>query len=351
MRIFVGKRKVIMNRRLVLIVLAALALTATGCANKPQADDESAAINIAIKGAPESAVLVGEKISLNVEITPAYNDAGTVVWSSSDPAVAKVNANGRVLATGGGKCEISATAGKASDKVVISVNDRNPANDEMGHVGNGKTTHGQNNGDVLFQIGGTRWMGYLFYQGGSNSITYYGNGTFKAEWNGTNDYIASVGYDYGSSVKYQDMQYDCYFRHSKTGSAGGYNYIGIHGWTLEPLVEFFIVDDWFAKPGSNLLGQKMGEFTVDGDNYEIYKTQRVQSPSILGSLATFPQYYSVRNTARQSGHIDVSAHFKKWESLGMGMGEDMRQLMYYIEVGGGSGSLDCTYFFMSDGQI
>jgi hypothetical protein len=33
------------------------------------------------------------------------------------------------------------------------------------------------------------------------------------------------------------------------------------------------------------------------------------------------------------------------------MGDEMRQLMYYIEVGGGTGSLDCTYFFMSDGKI
>ena len=89
-------------------------------------------------------------------------------------------------------------------------------------------------------------------------MTYYDNGTFKAAWNVTNDFVTSVGYDYDTSVKYQDMQYDCYFRHTKTGSAGGYNYIGIHGWTLEPIVEFFIVDDWYTKPGTNLLGQRKG---------------------------------------------------------------------------------------------
>ena len=110
-----------------MIALAALTLIATGCSKKQ--------ISIAITGAPESAVLVGEKFSLTVEITP--EDAGAVVWSSSDPAVAKVNANGYVLATGGGECEISATAGKASDKVAISVKDRDPARDEMGHVGGG----------------------------------------------------------------------------------------------------------------------------------------------------------------------------------------------------------------------
>lgn len=266
MHIFAGKKRVIMNRRIVLIILSALALISTGCSQKHHAAD-----------------------------------------------------------------------------------DRDPAKDEMGHVGNGKTVQGMNNGEVYFPIG-SAWSGYLFYQGGNNSMTYYDNGTFKAAWNVTNDFVTSVGYDYGSPVKYQDMQYDCYFRHTKTGSAGGYSYIGIHGWTLEPIVEFFIVDDWYNKPGANLLGQKKGEFTVDGANYEIYKNQRVQQPSIAGTQ-TFPQYFSVRSSARQCGHIDISAHFKQWNSLGMNMGDEMRQLMYYIEVGGGTGSLDCTYFFMSDGKI
>ena len=351
MRIFAGKIKVIMNRRIVLIVLAALTLIATGCKKEPQDADEPAAISIAIKGAPESAILVGEKFSLNAEITPEDTDAGTVVWSSSDPAVAKVNASGRVLATGKGQCDIVATVGMVSQKVSVSVNDRNPASDEMGHVGNGKTDRGRDNNSVTFSLSNLGWRGEIWYQGGNNSMTYYENGTFKASWNGTNDFIAGLGYYYSQStnVDPKDMQYDCYFRHSKTGSAGGYNYIGLYGWTVDPLVEFYIVDDWFTKPGPNLLGQKMGGFTVDGDTYEIYKNQRVQVPSIIGTQ-TFPQYFSVRTTARQSGHIDASAHFEKFESLGMQMGK-MYELIYFIEAGGGSGSLDCTYLFMSDGRI
>ena len=346
MRIFAGKRKVIMNRKIVLIVLTALALISTGCAKKSHVIK-----SIAIIGAPESAVLVGEKFSLNVDISPEDADARAVVWSSSDPAVAKVNADGHVLATGGGECEISATAGKASDKVAISVNDRDPARDEMGHVGTGKIERGRNNTFVTFSLGNTGWMGEILYQGGNNYVAYYDNGTFNASWNGTNDYILGIGYYYDkdSDVDPEDMQYDCYFRHTRTGSAGGYSYIGLHGWTMDPLVEFYIVDDWYNKPGVNLLGQKKGEFTVDGTKYEIYQNQRVQQPSITGTQ-TYPQYFSVRTVARQSGHIDASAHFKKFESLGMRMGK-MYELMYYIEAGGGTGSLDCTYFFMSDGRI
>lgn len=129
---------------------------------------------------------------------------------------------------------------------------------------------------------------------------------------------------------------------------GGYNYFGVYGWTVDPLVEFYIIDDWFSKPGA-YLGQKKGELAVDGDTYVIYQNQRNQQPSIIGT-ATFPQYFSVRTNARQSGHIDVSAHFKKFKELGMNMG-NLYEVRYFFEVGGGSGSLDCDYLFLSDGKI
>ena len=240
-------------------------------------------------------------------------------------------------------------AGASEGETVV--NERNPATDEMGHVGSSKTDRGQNNSSVSFSVFDTGWQGEIWYQGGNNSMTYYENGTFQASWNGTNDCIMRVGYYYGtgSNVNPNDRQYDCYFRHSKTGSAGGYSYIGIYGWTVDPLVEFYIVDDWYYKPGANLLGQKKGEFTVDGDTYEIYQNQRNHAPSIMGEQ-TFPQYFSVRTTSRENGHIDVSAHFKKFVSLGMKMGK-IYEVRYFFEVGGGTGSFDCTYLFLSDGKI
>ena len=334
-----------------LLALMALTMIATGCnkKNQPAGEPEVGPTinNLSIIGAPESAVLVGEKFSLTLE----YNvDVQTVEWSSSNPAVAKVNSTGHVLATGKGTCEISASNGKLSDKVSVSVNDRDPGKDEMGHVGVSKTTHGMDNHSYTFPINNTPWEGEMWYQGGNNSVTYYENGTFKAVWSGTNDCIVSVGYYYGTpGVNPENMQYDCYFKHSKAGSGGGYNFIGIHGWTVNPLVEFYIIDDWYNKPGAGLLGQKKGEATIDGATYEIYQNTRNNQPSIDGTN-TFPQFFSLRKSARNSGHIDASAHFKKYKSLGMNLG-NVYELRYFIEVGGGSGSLDCTYLFMSDGQI
>ncbi len=282
-------------------------------------------------------------------ITPEDAAVGAVVWSSSNPAVAKVDADGHVLAAGKGECEISATAEKASAKVSVSVKDRDPAKDEMGHQGAEKKIFGQNNNSTIFSIGNTGWTGLLWYQGGNNSMTYYGNGTFKAAWNGTNSFIAGVGYYGGDDLRSNNMQYDCYFRHSKTGSGGGYNYISVYGWTLNPLVEFYIVEDWFSKPGPNLLGQKKGTITIDGASYDVYQNMRYNAPSIDGEK-TFPQFFSVRSSSRQSGHIDISAHFKEWESLGMKIG-NIFQLLFAVETGGGSGTLDCDYFYLSDGKF
>ena len=218
--------------------------------------------------------------------------------------------------------------------------------DQMGHEGNGKVDNGRDNQSATGNVGSSPYHYEIWYQGGNNSMTSYDNGTFKASWSGTNDFLARVGFKYDEKSTYEDVgPIDAYFNWKKSGSAGGYNYIGIYGWTVDPLVEYYIVDDWYNKPGA-YLGQKKGEFTVDGDTYEIYQNTRVQQPSIKGTQ-TFPQYFSVRKSARSCGHIDVTAHFKKWESLNMQMGK-MYEAKVLVEAGGGSGSFDVTYFKMTD---
>ncbi len=220
--------------------------------------------------------------------------------------------------------------------------------DEMGHQGESKTTQGQNNSSVTGNVGSSPYHYEIWYQGGNNNMTFYDNGTYKASWNGTNDFLARVGFKYNEDKTYQELgPIDAYFKWSKQGNAGGYNYIGIYGWTVDPLVEYYIVDDWFSEPGANLLGSKKGEFTVDGATYEIYQNQRNNAPSIKGNQ-TFPQYFSKRKGgARSCGHIDVTAHFKKWEELGMKMGK-MYEAKVLVEAGGGSGSFDVSYFKMTD---
>ncbi|WP_295051898.1 glycoside hydrolase family 11 protein [uncultured Fibrobacter sp.] len=220
--------------------------------------------------------------------------------------------------------------------------------DAMGHEGKETRTQGQNNSSVTGNVGSSPYHYEIWYQGGNNSMTFYDNGTYKASWNGTNDFLARVGFKYNEDKTYDELgPIDAYYKWSKQGNAGGYNYIGIYGWTVNPLVEYYIVDDWFNKPGANLTGQKKGEFEVDGDVYEVYQNQRYNAPSIKGNSDNFPQYFSVRKSGRSCGHIDVTAHFKKWEALGMKMGK-MYEAKVLVEAGGGSGSFDVTYFKMTD---
>ena len=240
----------------------------------------------------------------------------------------------------------AAEAKSSSSKGGNSTGTIDACKDQMGHEGSGKTDRGQNNQSATGKVGNSPYHYEIWYQGGNNTMTSYDNGTFTASWSGTNDFLARVGFKYNEDKSYEELgPIDAYFNWKKSGSAGGYNYIGIYGWTVDPLVEYYIVDDWYNKPGS-YLGQKKGEFQVDGDTYEIFQNTRNQQPSIKGT-STFPQYFSVRRSARSCGHIDITAHFKKWESLGMKMGK-MYEAKVLVEAGGGSGSFDVTYFKMFD---
>ena len=219
--------------------------------------------------------------------------------------------------------------------------------DQMGHEGSGKVDNGRDNQSATGKVGNSPYHYEIWYQGGNNSMTSYDNGTFTAKWSGTGDFLARVGFKYNEDKTHDELgPIDAYFNWKKSGNAGGYNYIGIYGWTVDPLVEYYIVDDWFSEPGPNLLGQRKGEFEVDGATYEVYQNQRNNAPSIKGNQ-TFPQYFSKRRGARSCGHIDITAHFKKWESLGMKMGK-MYEAKVLVEAGGGSGSFDVTYFKMTD---
>lgn len=219
----------------------------------------------------------------------------------------------------------------------------------MGHTGSGTTLTASY---ASADISGTPYNYEIWYQGGNNSMTYYSNGTFSAKWSGTDDFLARVGLKYNSTQTHSQIGYfTADYSYTKSGTAG-YGYIGVYGWTKDPEVEYYIVDDWFSKPSTAYLGTKMGELEVDGDTYDIYTYTRVNQPSISGT-STFPQFFSVRRNARQCGHIDISAHFKKWDELFYGQTGDngvtlkmgkMYEVKLLAEAGGNAtGSIDYNY--------
>ncbi|MCT2537109.1 glycoside hydrolase family 11 protein [Aquibacillus koreensis] len=178
---------------------------------------------------------------------------------------------------------------------------------------------------------------YEFWKdtGGSGSMTLNSGGTFSAEWSNVGNILFRKGKKFDETQSHQqigNMSIDFGANYQPNGNS----YLTVYGWTVDPLVEFYIVESWgnWRPPGATA----KGTINVDGGTYDIYETTRTNQPSIRGTQ-TFQQYWSVRRSKRTSGTISVSEHFKKWESLGMEMG-NMYEVALTVEGYQSSGSAD-----------
>ena len=189
-------------------------------------------------------------------------------------------------------------------------------------------------------------IGYELWNEGGNggSATFYDDGSFSCDMTGAKDYLCRSGLSFNSDKTHTEIGHMLAdFKLVKSNLKGiDYSYIGIYGWTREPLVEWYIVDntgsqympgDWVAQGSS---AKKHGTFTIDGAEYTVYEGDRT-SYSIDGDNKYFKQYFSVRKSPRDCGTIDISAHFKKWEELGLKMGK-MHEAKILGEAGSTSGA-------------
>jgi hypothetical protein len=193
-------------------------------------------------------------------------------------------------------------------------------------------------------VGGQDW--FLWFTGGSGCMTAYENnlaGAFTAQWNNPGDFLARSGFWFDETQTFEEIgEIGADLAFTKQGSAGGFSFIGIYGWTLEPLVEYYIVEDSYGNgPAQPFNTQQRGSFDMDGAQYNIYSGDRVNLPSIIGD-ANFTQVLSVRQNPRQCGHVSISEHFRQWESMGINMGL-AKEAKILVEAGGGNGSITFTH--------
>jgi len=206
--------------------------------------------------------------------------------------------------------------------------------------------------------------------GNNNKLIWYGpnergGAAFRAEWNNPNDFLGRVGYFWGNGgqfTTYKNLYADFNYTRSGRSTAGSYSYIGIYGWARNPnasdpnekLIEYYIVEDWFGNSyqsdtspmgTSTTGGSVVGSYTLDGATYSVIKNVRQNKPSIDGDK-TFTQYFSIRQTLRKTGTISITEHFKKWDALGMKLG-NMYECKFLVEAGGGVGWLEFTYLKFS----
>lgn len=160
------------------------------------------------------------------------------------------------------------------------------------------------------------------------------NGSFSCEWHDIGDIMFRSGKKFGSAGKTHEQAGQISIQFDAAYTSAGCAYLCIYGWTVDPLVEWYIVECYSGlKPpiGAPCLGT--GE--MGGGTYEFYCKPKVSQPSILG-VADFSQYWSVRTSNRLSGTVDVSAHLRAWESTGLVLGR-MAEVALSVEAWQSSG--------------
>jgi hypothetical protein len=251
--------------------------------------------------------------------------AGTTVGRGGSVGTGGV-ATGGSLGTGG-----MATGGSSTgtSTVTIDCNAALPSNGVL-HSGNTQGTSGN-----------LAWE--LWSNGGGATMTTFDTPAFRLTWGpNSGDVLARLGLDFGND----GLTYDQYgpitaqFAETKSGTGGGYSYIGVYGFSTDPCVEFYIVDDSYSEmPIKPYQTTNKGTVTIDGGSYDLYSGTMVSTGASSCRGSAWSLFYSIRQTARTCGQISITQHFDAWKAAGMTLGK-LLVTEILVEVGGGTGTID-----------
>ena len=143
-----------------------------------------------------------------------------------------------------------------------------PESQEAGEVGTAASlTSSQTGTDGL-------WYSFWTDGGGSVNFNLLGGGHYSSSWNNCNNWVGGKGWNPGGR---KIVSYSGSF-----DPRGGNGYLALYGWTTNPLIEYYVVENYGSyNPSSG--ATQIGTVTADGGTYTLLRTQRVNQPSIEGT--------------------------------------------------------------------
>ncbi|KAK4442524.1 glycoside hydrolase [Podospora aff. communis PSN243] len=157
---------------------------------------------------------------------------------------------------------------------------------------------------------------YHFWSNGCNSSSVaYANGpggSYSVTWKDCMGFVAGKGWTPG--VEDRNVTFAADF------NPWGNDYLSVYGWTRDPQIEYYVVENWGTFNPTGMFGGKGVRIEVDGGWYTVGLYRRVPI-ALGGTLVT--QVFSVRDERdrRNNGTVTLKRHFEAWkQGLGVKLG-------------------------------